>query len=500
MSIRARLVGGASLVLLGVLALAIVASVQVERLANIADEVATGSMKRIDYMSHMNTNLVQWRGLSLTLLLSDNPQSKEKDLGQLNELVTDIEKLVRQYDEVIHDPVRRADYEAFLQHVEDYLIVHRRLVTFIREGEIAAGAALFANSQERFDKMLFHIGRIQGDEMQSAREASLAAATMVARTRFLFLLGALVTVAILVSVGFYVWRSLSAGLERLIVGTRRVAQGDLSQPVTPVGRDEFAFLATKFNAMIHSLKQSKEEIQRLTQEALNLQEERINLLHNQLSLVVTAQEEERKRIARELHDDTAQALVTLADCFDHLLSRLTRLPKGSQSQLREMRELTNGTLEGVRRFSRDLRPSVIDDLGVIPAIQWLAERSSSDQSIRVRVEVVGDPHRPPADMELSLFRIVQEALQNIGKHARAREASVRVNFSPGKISIAISDNGRGFVVPTSLGEITLRGHLGILGMQERARLLGGKLEIRSQPGQGTTVLVEVPCEKDPTLN
>ena len=206
--------------------------------------------------------------------------------------------------------------------------------------------------------------------------------------------------------------------------------------------------------------------------------------------VTQAQEEERKRVARELHDDTAQALVLVSRGLDAVSDSGKRLPKAAIARLEEVRSLAQRALSSVRRFSRDLRPPALDDLGLVPALEWLASDMSPRTATSVALRVEGERRRLPADTELVLFRIAQEALHNVEKHAAASEAAVEVIFADGQVELSVSDNGRGFEFPRR--EVLARhASLGILGMEERAQLLGGRLQVHSQPGRGTRVSVKL---------
>jgi two-component system sensor histidine kinase DegS len=205
-----------------------------------------------------------------------------------------------------------------------------------------------------------------------------------------------------------------------------------------------------------------------------------------------AQEDERRRIARELHDDTAQALALLSRRIDALASFQGGLPEPAMQQLETLRELTSSTLQGVRRFSQDLRPPALDDLGLLPALEGLTTDPLKLDGMEAKLEVLGDQRRLPPEAELVLFRITQEALRNVEKHSQASMVVVTVEFSETKVRIAVSDNGRGFQLPEMMGNLAQIGKLGLIGMQERAQLLGGTLTVRSALGQGTTMVVEVP--------
>lgn len=204
-----------------------------------------------------------------------------------------------------------------------------------------------------------------------------------------------------------------------------------------------------------------------------------------------AQEEERKRIARELHDDTAQGLIALSRQLEKLRLVKDQLPAEGVRLLESLEQQTDAILEGVRRFSQDLRPSILDDLGLLPALESLAEDLTA-YGIATDIRIVGEARRLPAETELVLFRIAQEALRNVWRHSHASRAELKVEFSDTKLVMDISDNGRGFELPRRLGDLAGAGKLGLAGMQERARLIDATLTLASEPGVGTTVTVEMP--------
>lgn len=211
-----------------------------------------------------------------------------------------------------------------------------------------------------------------------------------------------------------------------------------------------------------------------------------------LHQVTIAQEEERKRIARELHDDTAQELVALSRRLDKLSATSTKLSRRDSTLLEEAQQDVDRILEGVRRFSRDLRPSILDDLGLLPALEWLASELTKQFDIAIATAVVGTERRFSPEAELVMFRIAQEALRNTCRHAQASRASVAMEYGEDKTIIRVSDNGKGFELPERLSDLASLGKLGLAGMEERARLLGGTLSLQSAPGKGTTVTIEVP--------
>jgi signal transduction histidine kinase len=207
-------------------------------------------------------------------------------------------------------------------------------------------------------------------------------------------------------------------------------------------------------------------------------------------LVTWAQEEERKRISRDLHDETAQNLVAIRRNLDTLAARLT--PDAHPPELVQLHTLTNQTLAGVRRFSRVLRPPVLDDLGLVSALESLVDELDRRSEVTVELIVEGTPHRLPAESELVLFRIGQAALHNVDRHAHADRATAALCFETHHIRLTVTDDGRGFAPPHEITELAGSGKLGLLGMQERAHLVGADLKITSTPGHGTHVEVEVP--------
>ncbi|MCJ7521943.1 MAG: PAS domain S-box protein [Dehalococcoidia bacterium] len=211
-----------------------------------------------------------------------------------------------------------------------------------------------------------------------------------------------------------------------------------------------------------------------------------------LQQVTMAQEEERKRIARELHDDTIQALIVLSRQLDDLACRTSDLSQDDKLLLEGLWQQTNSIMEGLRRLSQDLRPAALDRLGLLPALEWLASDVGKLSGLNVQVETDGAERRLAPEVELVLFRIVQEALRNVWRHSQATSAQVLVEFQDGKTMITVKDNGKGFQLQSPMGDLTKTGKLGLAGMKERARLLGGSLKVESEPGKGTTVIVEAP--------
>ncbi len=211
-----------------------------------------------------------------------------------------------------------------------------------------------------------------------------------------------------------------------------------------------------------------------------------------LKEITEAQEAERQRVARELHDDTIQSLVVVGRTLDGLLQSSGKAPNGEARYRAEAaREQLDAAIDGVRRLARDLRPSILDRLGLVPSIEWLVNDLEQRQGVRSSLRTEGEIGRLEPEVELCVFRVVQEALRNAELHAEASNVEVILTADNGQLSARIQDDGRGFRPRAAGGRDGLRG-LGLLGMQERAQLLGGSVEIQSGPGAGTTILASVP--------
>jgi PAS domain S-box-containing protein len=213
-----------------------------------------------------------------------------------------------------------------------------------------------------------------------------------------------------------------------------------------------------------------------------------------LHQVTRAQEEERKRIAREIHDESVQSLASLAHKIEAIATEKRRLPKEVIHYLEGLWSETKSIIDGLRRFSHELRPGVLDQVGLGSALELLVEELSKEQNISTSLEISGSERRLQPEVELALFRIAQEALSNIRRHSEAKKSAIKLLFTSRKVKLTVSDDGRGFQLPEVLGDLANEGKLGLLGMQERTLLLNGKFSIKSIVGKGTKVVVEVSSE------
>lgn len=212
-----------------------------------------------------------------------------------------------------------------------------------------------------------------------------------------------------------------------------------------------------------------------------------------LEQITLAQEEERKRIARELHDEIIQELIIVSNQIDNIVAaKDSGLSEEDKSQLDDLWERMQRNIATLRRLCHDLRPAILDNLGLATSLKWLASKTKENAGITVEFFQHGTSRPQNPGLELALFRITQEALNNVWKHSGASTSRIIVEFNDDNIRITIEDNGQGFQIPTAVNEFVLEGKLGLIGMQERARLIGGDLKIYSVPGEGTKIQIEVP--------
>ncbi len=248
-----------------------------------------------------------------------------------------------------------------------------------------------------------------------------------------------------------------------------------------------ALVSTRLSIQTNELQHTLEDLR----SARRRQDE----LRDYASLITRVQEEERRRLARELHDDTAQALIALSLGLDGLgrAMRQLQLPQKDLEWHASLQNLADRTLEGVRRACRDLRPSVLDDLGLHAALEWLSD-SSAERGVPCAFICSGDPHPTSPEAEIAIFRIVQEALSNVWRHSEASQAFVALHYLSDHLIVRVSDNGRGFLLHQNSHEAGhgSQGGLGLLGMRERAALIGATLSIDSAPGKGCTVTLSLP--------
>src|SRR5271157_212733 len=277
-------------------------------------------------------------------------------------------------------------------------------------------------------------------------------------------------VAIAMLVLFFGLRQIIRPVLELVQEAQAVSGGASFHPLKENGPPEMRQLIRTFNQMVINLNEQQNTLRQYAVQALR------------------AQEAERQRISRDLHDQTVQDLVGLSQRLELCRSALTRDPLNARRRLDELLDLTGRALADVRRMSSDLRPFVLEDLGLAAATQHLCDQLALElPDVQVDCVVLGKERRLNPEQELIAYRVIQEALSNIRQHARsARQVSVQLCFEEQNCSVRVEDNGPGFEL-VGMNELIHQDHLGLAGMYERAQLIHGDLKIHTTPGQGTGI-------------
>jgi signal transduction histidine kinase len=384
---------------------------------------------------------------------------------------------------------------------------HRQLLAdLIRTGGTTRGTCHTCHdgSEGRTtDLMAFVSVRALGWGVRVREPESLALAeTNRLRTTLLALGPVLLGLGLLFAYGAA--QSLLRPLGVLTRTAERIAAGNMEPPIPDLGKDEVGRLGRSLEHMRSTLKTSMDTIEednamlerRVEERTAELKAlyaqlaERDEVRSRLLRQVITAQEDERKRLARELHDETCQ---TISALNMRLETAVALLPPGADNTpLLEARSLAVRTLDELHRLIYDLRPSVLDDLGLWSAIRWYAERQLQPRGVVCHCEFSEVDRRLPPIMETALFRVVQEAVSNIARHANAEHALIQCGFEGDVLTIEIEDDGNGFE-PSAVTRPRDEGHgWGLLGITERVEALGGAVVIDTAPGQGARLVITVP--------
>jgi signal transduction histidine kinase len=211
-------------------------------------------------------------------------------------------------------------------------------------------------------------------------------------------------------------------------------------------------------------------------------------LHDYIAAITSAQEEERMRLARELHDDTIQAVIALKQRVQ--LAQTSVKGQNGRQALNELETLAEEMIENLRRLTRALRPIYLEDLGLVPALEMLV-RETNDHLKRLEIKFYkeGKVQRLEHEVELALYRIAQEALNNVVHHSQAKHAILHITFNDEQVKLEVSDDGVGFQMPKNVTDFTPSGHFGLLGIRERADLIGSRLVVETAVGKGTRLSV-----------
>jgi signal transduction histidine kinase len=323
----------------------------------------------------------------------------------------------------------------------------------------------------------------------------------------------LICLAVALALVYLTTRSVIVPVQALTVATRRIAGGDLESPIQVRGHDEVGALTESFDAMRARLGESASEIRawnrdldtRVQERTAELRaalrqnetlytelQEKERLRGELLQRVISAQEEERKRISRGLHDETCQILTWMSYALD--MAAEVQCSPEIAPLLEQMRQINDTALDGVHRIIFDLRPAMLDHLGLVPALRWYAETRLKGLGIHYTIGGVGDVRRLTPAIETALFRVAQEAINNIAQHSGATRAHFFFEFGEKLVTARITDNGKGFDVPGNAANRNGKRGIGLMCMEERMIEIGGTFTVRSAPGAGTVIQLRVPVK------
>lgn len=321
-------------------------------------------------------------------------------------------------------------------------------------------------------------------------QSSGIALAVPSRLRNRMLVVSIISIPIMLSVAWFTTRRVVRPVKQLRSATKAIASGNLDDPIRVVAQDEVADLAKDAEAMRQQLKKSLNDIEQAKTKLEQMVAERTQRLSELLGKVIGAQEGERQRLAREIHDEQSQDLGALLVMLD----RISRLSGHTSPEVKEeigqAQNMVRHLLEETRRLIYDLRPSVLDDMGLEAAIRWCVETHLERKGMDVTIQSSLPSYRPSSIVEVSLFRVAQEAIVNIERHSRARHAGILLEQQDSTLHMRVWDDGEGFVTSLRESGPQISG-LGLQGMEERVRLIGGNIEILSTPGRGTIIEVKV---------
>lgn len=301
----------------------------------------------------------------------------------------------------------------------------------------------------------------------------------------------LIGIILSILVNFFILKTAFQPLHTLHETVNAVYRGDLTARAAsgPIGDPIINRLRDTLNSMLEEISSSQKRLEELNQQLRYRESERSDLLGR----IITAQEEERRRIARELHDGVSQTLTSVVMSLGSAEALVRN--RAARERVELSRSVTSEAVEEVRRLIRDLRPVLLDDLGLGAAIGWYAENYLATAGVKADVYINGLDQRLSPTVDIVVFRVVQEAINNVVKHAQAKTVSIRLELAPSTLTGSIEDDGAGFDVDNFRRQRQGGGAVGLSGMEERINLLRGKLNIESQPERGTRIRFEIPWQE-----
>lgn len=483
MPIRLRFILVANLFLACLGIIGYIAIRDVDHANTVFSRVARDSIDQVKLSDQIRANLPDLRASELEYIMTTDPHLQPAVLQKIEARRDALRQVMDhyEYDQKMDDGV---DCVSCHQVYARYSGSLGQVTSLVAQGKNEEALAVYRDSADDYASLLGQAEKFRQSQYASARAYSMQGSESAGEARSI-LIAAFAAAAVLTFVfGHTASGYIHRRLQMLTEGTRRVMEGNLDEPIQAEGTDEFGQLAHAFNAMTDFLRRSRTENAKLHEVAIRMREERIQLLSDGLRRAVEAQENERQRVARELHDGIGQALTALQLGLGRLESS-ARSPEIKRAAA-SLRDLSVSTLVDIRDLARDLRPGMLDEMGLEPTLRNYVQAFSERTGVPVGLAVQSLSGRLPPELEVTIFRIVQEGLANMAKHARAAHAWVSLALKGGTLRVIIEDDGVGFDVAAVRGE--RHRSLGLSGMEERCRFSDGTLEIESSPGAGTRLV------------
>ncbi len=294
-------------------------------------------------------------------------------------------------------------------------------------------------------------------------------------------------------------RKLANPIQQLTYKARKIASGELDIPLSRPEGGEIGIMAEALEDMrkqllanIRELAEVNNSLERRVAEQTDGLRQQQMLTQELLHQVITAQEKERKRLAHELHDEIGQVLTAIEISLSRVEAIVPLENEDAVDRLEKSKLLTQKAVDELRRIVAALRPGILDELGLLPALNWLSEHTLKAMGISVTIDSEALPERLPGEIETILFRIAQEAMNNVARYSQAANVYINLRMNRDKLKLTIADDGKGFEQSSSASSPGYHHGLGLGSMQERAALTGGEVSLESTLGQGTTVHVLIP--------
>ena len=432
MTLRHKLLLAFVVVLLLMVAQAGMAVVLLTRVAEESAALVRPTLDRVDIITHLEADLLQLHTLEHSLVVSSSATVREQSEIEIVSIQEAIHRRIAAYAALPLDDVRAVAIAQIAERYEKYLTSQQVIAHAAGRGDSDEALWEYLRRQSQFQALDAEIHRLRHEEYRATENMQERMVEFATWARWPLGFIVILVVAVELAVGWYVSESIIRGLATLEAGARRIARERFGERVARPPEPELAALADTLNSVMEDLATSKTE-------RLLLEQERLRLLRERLNQTVRAQEDERARVSRELHDQAGQALTALK----YGLARVQQ--RGDARMEAEVQGLITLAGEAARQISalaRDLRPAVLDDLGLVPALRSYARDLSERIDIQIQFSARGSIPRLSSDAETTIFRVVQEALTNVAKHAHAQHAWVELAVEDAQLAVRVRDDGR----------------------------------------------------------